>query len=483
MADNNGKPLHEIMAELLANNGSQDSDKNKNVVGKTNTKVQIEKTDENVVDEKIDTDTIIKSAPFVKDPNGTQDEQVDGLAKGILVVSDPEITSEDFEEVADELQGIVDKTDAGELPYTDKYKGDYILSCPICGGTFVSDKLLENGEDTCPICCKVPDSFVVNGKIEGEESVENKDDAQEEIEHEENLKEVPEEDLEEREPEDVEDQEESPLRKESKEMSGNKLQEEKEVKTEYYSMPDNEHIIWDSESSLDDYDLDDLKDNQYQDYLDEFDGTITPMSYEEWLDDNISSLSEDVWEVKEEDLESNILPEIDNQLNSDILLLTGSYGSNYPDFKSSGNGGKLFKGIDDFRNYMGKWDRVCITTQEGVLGAILDDHDGTVSGQFYTIPTGKDKIEMLRKMGYEERLSEEYEEEEIAKYGAEGLMEDIFDNDMYYDGLDARDFSDVADMLVPVKDTISGYISKEESKKVESEDIPESDEELEELED
>ena len=71
MADNNGKPLHEIMAELLANNGSQDSDKNKNVVGKTNTKVQIEKTDENVVDEKIDTDTIIKSAPFVKDPNGT----------------------------------------------------------------------------------------------------------------------------------------------------------------------------------------------------------------------------------------------------------------------------------------------------------------------------------------------------------------------------------------------------------------------------
>lgn len=547
MADNNGKPLHEIMAELLANNGSQDSDKNKNVVGKTNTKVQIEKTDENVVDEKIDTDTIIKSAPFVKDPNGTQDEQVDGLAKGILVVSDPEITSEDFEEVADELQGIVDKTDAGELPYTDKYKGDYILSCPICGGTFVSDKLLENGEDTCPICCKVPDSFVVNGKIEGEESVENKDDVQEEIEHEENLKEVPEEDLEEKEPEDVEDQEESPLRKESKEMSGNKLQEEKEVKTEYYSMSDNEHIIWDSENSLDDFDLDDLRDNQYQDYLDEFDDTITPMSYEEWLDsdecanlfeleweaaakesdeyaewydfitdyvseeekeeayndyvescknttlkpdsfeewldNNISSLSEDVWEVKEEDLESNILPEIDNQLNSDILLLTGSYGSNYPDFKSSGNGGKLFKGIDDFRNYMGNWDRVCITTQEGVLGAILDDHDGTVSGQFYTIPTGKDKIEMLRKMGYEERLSEEYEEEEIDKYGAEGLMEDIFDNDMYYDGLDARDFSDVADMLVPVKDTISGYTSKEENKKVESEDIPESDEELEELED
>lgn len=225
----NGKSLHELMAQMLGKTQKVEED---NVIGKQDTEIKIDKNVKDANQEAIDTANIIKSAPTREDPNKPEtekdEENVDGIADGILVVTDPEITSEEFEEVADELQGIVDNTDVGELPFTDKYEGDYILSCPICGGTFVNDTLLDSGEDTCPICCKVPDSFVVNGRVENTNAVTDKEEVQDNIEHEENLEEPVDienqESLEE--PEMVEDEEENSMRKESKQIEGKKLQED-----------------------------------------------------------------------------------------------------------------------------------------------------------------------------------------------------------------------------------------------------------------
>lgn len=242
------KPLHEIMAQLLSGNKLEED----NVVGKQSTSITIDKEVKDLNQEAIDTANIIKSAPMREDPNKKQDEitdeDVDGIADGILVVTDPEISSEEFEEVADELQGIVDNTEAGELPFTDKYEGDYILSCPICGGTFVNDTLLESGEDTCPICCKIPDAFVVNGKVENNEAAIEKDDIQEDIEHEENLEEPVEEEIEEMpvdepELEEIADATEDPTKKESKEVEGNKLQESKLEEDEYDDYIENEKAL------------------------------------------------------------------------------------------------------------------------------------------------------------------------------------------------------------------------------------------------
>ena len=120
------KPLHEIMAEMLNGNKLTEAD---NVVGKTDTTIKVDKDIKDPNQEAIDTANIIKSAPTREDPNKDTSEiedDVDGVADGILVITDPEITSEEFDEVADELQGIVDKSDSGELPFTDKYKGNYI---------------------------------------------------------------------------------------------------------------------------------------------------------------------------------------------------------------------------------------------------------------------------------------------------------------------------------------------------------------------
>lgn len=228
------KPLHEIMAEMLSGSKLTEAD---NIVGKTDTTIKVDKDVKDPNQEAIDTANIIKSAPTREDPNKDTseiDDDVDGIADGILVITDPEITSEEFDEVADELQGIVDKSDAGELPFTDKYKGDYILSCPICGGTFVNDTLLDSGEDVCPICCKVPDAFVVSGKIEDAWNAVEKEEVQDDIEQEENVEEpetdIPQEPAPSKEPSDdleIEDEEDI-NKKESKSISGNKLQESKD---------------------------------------------------------------------------------------------------------------------------------------------------------------------------------------------------------------------------------------------------------------
>ena len=301
------------------------------------------------------------------------------------------------------------------------------------------------------------------------------------------------------------------------------LRENKQVKTEYYNKPDDEKVIWSSEFDIDNVDKEDLKNNQYQDYLDSFDSTVTPMSYdewldsdecstyfdlewedaahqddtyadwypfitdyvtdeekqeaydeyvesckqttlepdtfEEWLDNQYNQLADNDWEIQREDLEQNILPSIDTQLNDDILILSGYYGSNYPDFKSSGNGGKMFEGTDEFRDYMGGFDETEITSKQGILGAILSDHDGTVSGQFYTLPV--DKTELIKALDYANIIKDRYDEEDLDKYNEQDLMETEFNNDLIYGGLDVQDLTSHLDLLVPIKDTISGYTPDE----------------------
>lgn len=303
------------------------------------------------------------------------------------------------------------------------------------------------------------------------------------------------------------------------------LREAKQIKNEYYVKPDDEHIIWDSEFDINNFDMDDLKDTHYQNYLDNFDDTVTPMDYEdwldsdncanyfdleweeaakendyfsewyefiteyvsdeekeeayneyvencnntklqpkdfeEWLDDNTNQLAEDDWEIKEEDLDVNILPEIDRQINYDTLILTGYYGSNYPDFRSSGNGGKMFDSIEDFKNYMGNFDRVCITTKNGILGSILNDHDGTVSGQFYTLP--ENLTDLVKAINYEQYVDipeDITDEDEIFE-----TVMDQFEEDLVYGGVDTSDLTNHIELLVPIKDTISGYTPDPEPKK------------------
>ena len=92
---------------------------------------------------------------------------------------------------------------------------------------------------------------------------------------------------------------------------------------------------------------------------------------------------------------------------------------------------------------MAGFDRVCITTQNGILGAICNDHDGTVSGQFYTAP--EDLTELAQLMGYKEEESEY------------GTIADDLDQDLANEYLEAQQLTQFMDKLVPIKDTITTY--------------------------
>lgn len=151
---------------------------------------------------------------------------VEGLVDDILVVTDPEVTSEEYDEVIERAQEIVEDTPEGNVPFDEEYVGQYLLTCPICGTTFVSQQMLEPGA-TCPACMEVPESFVVKGKIDTDENVAIDNGLQVDEEQKEETEAVPDttsiEDVEE--PVEEEDMEKQTASKEIPE--GNKLQETK----------------------------------------------------------------------------------------------------------------------------------------------------------------------------------------------------------------------------------------------------------------
>ena len=95
---------------------------------------------------------------------------VEGVVDDVLVITDPEITKDEYEEVIERAQEIVEDTPEGDIPFDDEYLGQYLQTCPICGSSFVEDHLLEPGA-TCPICLEQPEAFVVVGKIDSDEAI------------------------------------------------------------------------------------------------------------------------------------------------------------------------------------------------------------------------------------------------------------------------------------------------------------------------
>ena len=94
---------------------------------------------------------------------------VDGLLDGVIVVTDPSVNLDEYNEVQERAQEIIEDTPEGDLPFDEEYVGSYLITCPICGETFTSPQILQSG-DTCPICLQQPESFVVKGQLETTET-------------------------------------------------------------------------------------------------------------------------------------------------------------------------------------------------------------------------------------------------------------------------------------------------------------------------
>ena len=102
--------------------------------------------------------------------DNTEIDDVEGLVDDVLVVTDPEITTDEYNEVIERAEEIIEDTPEGEIPLDPTYLGEYLQICPICGGSFIEDHILEPGT-ACPICFETPESFVMVGKLQAEEVV------------------------------------------------------------------------------------------------------------------------------------------------------------------------------------------------------------------------------------------------------------------------------------------------------------------------
>lgn len=158
-------------------------------------------------------------------------DDVEGLVDNILVVTDPKVNSEEYEEVIERAQEIVEDTPEGEIPFDEEWEGQYLQTCPICGATFVTDEILEPGA-ICPVCTQVPEAFVMVGRVETDEKVAEENEIGETNEEDEEIEGT------EFKPETFEDEEieeEPEERMEASEevkTADNKLEENKEIKEE-----------------------------------------------------------------------------------------------------------------------------------------------------------------------------------------------------------------------------------------------------------
>ena len=290
------------------------------------------------------------------------------------------------------------------------------------------------------------------------------------------------------------------------------------------TLKESSNVIWKSEMTADDYDQDDLKANQYQDYLDSFDGTVKPIPYDEWLEsdwlynylynefndesneynewydfinnyneknlkmyyqdylDDVKEMKPDepksfedwfedymvddssnAWQIIEDDLRENVIPMIDKQVNGAIFI-TGNYNSNYPDFKKSGPGGKIVKDGDDLVNWLSDEDSVEFTNEEGdQIGVYASDHDGSIGGLLFTLPDDPHKVlEIALSTDYYDK--NDYEDNN-----------DIIDDFMYDLSNNNVSMKDIKkpELLVPIKNGFLINESVKPKKKAKKEKKPE----------
>lgn len=105
-------------------------------------------------------------------------DNVDGVVDDILVVTDPDVTVDQYNDIIDNAQQLDSDTPEGDIPFIPQYAGNYLQTCPICGSTFATEELLKE-DDVCPICGEQPESFVFVGQLTTDNDNDNDNDENE----------------------------------------------------------------------------------------------------------------------------------------------------------------------------------------------------------------------------------------------------------------------------------------------------------------
>lgn len=371
---------------------------------------------------------------------------VEGLVDDILVVTDPEVTSEEYDEVIDRAQEIIEDTPEGEIPFDSNYVGQYLLTCPICGTTFTSETMLEPGA-TCPACMEVPEAFVVKGQVQTDEDVAidnglqvDEDQAtEEEVQPQLDITTDEGTDMD-TDIEDEDNEEESERQVASKEVpQGNKLQETKEedktIKTEdTYE----EGIFYEIEEALRDAGLNPVRFTDNGVMTNNLGWTVTGADGTEQqitCDGSYLTESKDLkTEESEEEVETE---ETQNTTNEDRLPVEGD---NIEVIVTENSVGYLLRGLIIDKNNkqfqyvqgqalpLGKYKRVSKNTMRNTIKQLQDEE--------YTEYKGKDSIsleENIQCAKFERYQIKRFMENNKSIYGIYDLVEKKYveTNDSY----------------------------------------------------
>ena len=359
-------------------------------------------------------------------------DSVEGIIDDILVVTDPEVTSEEYDEVIERAQEIIEDTPEGEIPFDEEYIGQYLLTCPICGTTFVSEEMLEPGA-TCPACMEVPEGFTVKGQIQTEEdvAVDNglKVDDDQATEEETTIEDTADKNNE----QDSTDEEEPEKQTASKEIpQGNKLQETKEegktIKTEdTYE----EGIFYEIEEALRDAGLNPVRFSESGVMTNNLGWTVTGEDgTEQQITCDGSYLAENK-DLKTEECEEEVeTEETQNTTNEDRLPVEGD---GIEVIVTENSVGYLLRGlIIDHNNKqfqyvkgpslpLGKYRRVSKNTMRSTIEQLQNEE--------YTEYKGKDSISLEENVPvakFERYQVRKFVEDNNTKYGIYDLVERKF---------------------------------------------------------
>ena len=230
---------------------------------------------------------------------------------------------------------------------------------------------------------------------------------------------------------------------ETVDISINELEEQETLKEEAIT-------VWTTEIEVseDEYQF------RYDEYKEEKEnnGEDDIMSYEEFKN-NYQADEGYYYEESDviiEDFKNNIMPVIENQCPNGYVVLSGSYNSNYPDFKPSTTGGRVQEATyEAFTDLIANYDTAEILNDNGHTLIYLGDHDGSNTMGLYAFP--ENILELAKEMGYEAIVREDYQEEYIEEQGIDAVIEEEFNNDLYYNNIDVLELLKHQDKLIPIQ--------------------------------
>lgn len=157
----------ELFKDWFNNNDYINIDRNANRVEED---IKVKKENKKISLEEATLQALADEANSIPNKDIEEPDEAEGVMDGIIVVTDPETDTKDYEEIIEKAQDIMENTPEGEIPFDEEYLGQYMMTCPLCGTTFIEPEILEPGA-TCPVCLDTPESFIVVGKVEGNDEV------------------------------------------------------------------------------------------------------------------------------------------------------------------------------------------------------------------------------------------------------------------------------------------------------------------------